>query len=81
MTPAIETSTLGGNFSRVEASNSEQQLSSISHSVDEMNAMNMQIASATGQQSNVINEISPHISGISEIAKSDSMIEKRNSSN
>jgi methyl-accepting chemotaxis protein len=74
---AIETSTTLGTNCRVEASNSEQQLSSISHSVDEMNAMNMQIASATGQQSNVINEISPHISGISEIAReSDNMIEK-----
>ncbi|MCG9607943.1 methyl-accepting chemotaxis protein [Vibrio alginolyticus] len=74
---AIETSTTLGSNCQVEASNSEQQLSSISHSVDEMNAMNMQIASATGQQSNVINEISPHISGISEIAReSDSMIEK-----
>ncbi len=74
---AIETSTTLGSNCRVEASNSEQQLSSISHSVDEMNAMNMQIASATGQQSNVINEISPHISGISEIAReSDNMIER-----
>ncbi|MEZ9998582.1 methyl-accepting chemotaxis protein, partial [Vibrio lentus] len=74
---AIETSTTLGTNCRVEASNSEQQLSSISDSVDEMNAMNMQIASATGQQSNVINEISPHISGISEIAReSDNMIEK-----
>ncbi|PMG68048.1 chemotaxis protein [Vibrio lentus] len=74
---AIETSTTLGTKCRVEASNSEQQLSSISHSVDEMNAMNMQIASATGQQSNVINEISPHISGISEIAReSDNMIER-----
>ncbi|MCW0469896.1 hypothetical protein OH492_15635 [Vibrio chagasii] len=58
---AIETSTTLGSNCQVEASNSEQQLSSISHSVDEMNAKaNMQIASATGQQSNVINEISPH---------------------
>ncbi|MFM2643896.1 methyl-accepting chemotaxis protein [Vibrio chagasii] len=74
---AIETSTTLGSKCQVEASNSEQQLSSISHSVDQMNAMNMQIASATSQQSNVINEISPHISGISEIAReSDSMIEK-----
>ncbi|WP_241906876.1 methyl-accepting chemotaxis protein [Vibrio lentus] len=74
---AIETSTTLETNCRVEASNSEQQLSSISHSVDEMNAMNMQIASATGQQSNVINEISPHISGISEIAReSDNMIER-----
>ncbi|CAH6872602.1 Chemotaxis protein [Vibrio chagasii] len=74
---AIETSTTLGSNCQVEASNSEQQLSSISHSVDEMNAMNMQIASATGQQSNVINEISPHISSISEIAReSDNMIEK-----
>ncbi|CAH6916468.1 Chemotaxis protein [Vibrio chagasii] len=74
---AIETSTTLGSNCQVEASNSEQQLSSISLSVDEMNAMNMQIASATGQQSNVINEISPHISGISEIAReSDNMIEK-----
>ncbi len=74
---AIDTSTTLGSNCQVEASNSEQQLSSISQSVDEMNAMNMQIASATGQQSNVINEISPHISGISEIAReSDSMIEK-----
>ena len=71
---AIDTSTTLGSNCQVEASNSEQQLSSISQSVDEMN---MQIASATGQQSNVINEISPHISGISEIAReSDSMIEK-----
>lgn len=74
---AIETSTTLGSNCQVEASNSEQQLSSISQSVDEMNAMNMQIASATGQQSNVINEISPHISGISEIAReSDNMIER-----
>ncbi len=74
---AIETSTTLGSNCQVEASNSELQLSSISQSVNEMNAMNIQIASATGQQSNVINEISPHISGISEIAReSDNMIEK-----
>jgi methyl-accepting chemotaxis protein len=74
---AIEASTHLGAQCQSEASNSEQQLSSISLSVDEMNAMNVQIASATGEQSNVINEISPHISGISEIAReNDLMVEK-----
>jgi methyl-accepting chemotaxis protein len=74
---AIEASTQLGVKCKSEASNSEQQLSTISLSVDEMNAMNIQIASATGEQSNVINEISPHISGISEIAReNDMMVEK-----
>ena len=74
---AIEASTQLGVKCQSEASNSEQQLSTISLSVDEMNAMNIQIASATGEQSNVINEISPHISGISEIAReNDMMVEK-----
>ncbi|MCG9630572.1 methyl-accepting chemotaxis protein [Vibrio sp. Isolate30] len=74
---AIESSTHLGTQCQSEASKSERQLSSISMSVDEMNAMNVQIASATGEQSNVINEISPHISGISEIAReNDLMVEK-----
>ncbi|MBW3695829.1 methyl-accepting chemotaxis protein [Vibrio sp. T187] len=74
---AISTSAELGKKCQVEASNSEEQLSTISNNVNEMNAMNMQIASATSEQSNVINEISPHVTSISEIAReSDAMVER-----
>ncbi len=59
---AIETSTTLGSNCQVEALIQSSSYQAFLRSVDEMNAMNMQIASATGQQSNVINEISPHIS-------------------
>ncbi|MGF1754703.1 methyl-accepting chemotaxis protein [Vibrio makurazakiensis] len=74
---AISTSADLGKKCQVEASSSEEQLSAISGSVTEMNSMNVQIAAATTEQSNVINEISPHVTSISEIAReSDAMIEK-----
>lgn len=74
---AIGTSSELGKNCQKEASNSEEQLFAISNNVNEMNAMNMQIASATSEQSNVINEISPHVTSISEIAReSDAMVER-----
>ena len=74
---AIATSSDLGNTCQSEASHSEQQLTAISTNVSEMNAINMQIASATNQQSSVINEISPHVTSIAEIARqSDAMVEQ-----
>ncbi|MCW8328790.1 methyl-accepting chemotaxis protein [Photobacterium sp. SDRW27] len=74
---AIATSSDLGKACQSEASHSEQQLTAISANVSEMNAINMQIASATNQQSSVINEISPHVTSIAEIAhQSDAMVEQ-----
>ncbi len=75
---AIATSSDLGNTCQSEASHSEEQLTAISTNVSEMNAINMQIASATNQQSSVINEISPpHVTSIAEIARqSDAMVEQ-----
>ncbi|WP_075764279.1 methyl-accepting chemotaxis protein [Photobacterium proteolyticum] len=74
---AIATSAELGKNCQTEASHSEQQLTAISTNVSEMNAINMQIASATSQQSSVINEISPHVTSIAEIARqSDAMVEQ-----
>ena len=74
---AIATSSELGKTCQSEASHSEQQLTAISANVSEMNAINMQIASATSQQSSVINEISPHVTSIAEIARqSDAMVEQ-----
>ncbi|USD43560.1 methyl-accepting chemotaxis protein [Vibrio sp. SCSIO 43135] len=74
---AIATSSDIAKNCQVEATNSQEQLTSISADVEEMNAINMQIASATNQQSNVVNEISPHVTNIAEIARqSDEMVER-----
>lgn len=49
---------------------SNEELESISKNISDMNDQNIQIASATTEQSQVINEIAPHITEVSEIAKS-----------
>jgi methyl-accepting chemotaxis protein len=49
---------------------SNEDLESISKNISDMNDQNIQIASATTEQSQVINEIAPHITEVSEIAKS-----------
>lgn len=48
---------------------SNEELESISKNISDMNDQNIQIASATTEQSQVINEIAPHITEVSEIAK------------
>ncbi|ELR66374.1 methyl-accepting chemotaxis sensory transducer [Photobacterium marinum] len=74
---ALTTSLELGKSCQNEATQSEHQLTAISVSVNEMNAINMQIASATSQQSNVVNEISPHVASIADIAhQSDNMVEQ-----
>ncbi len=49
---------------------SNEDLENISKNISDMNDQNIQIASATTEQSQVINEIAPHITEVSEIAKS-----------
>ncbi len=67
---AINTNTMLAENCKEESKNSEIQLSNISSNISHMNDINMQIASATTQQSNVVSEISPHITEIAEIARS-----------
>ncbi|MEZ9232104.1 methyl-accepting chemotaxis protein [Vibrio amylolyticus] len=74
---AISTSAELAGQCQTEASKSEVQLTSISSDVSEMNNINMQIATATSEQSNVVSEISPHVTNISEIARqNDESVEK-----
>jgi len=49
---------------------SETHLAKISGNVSDINQLSAQIATATSEQSNVVSEISPHISSIAEIAHS-----------
>ena len=52
------------------AQESEHHLASISNIVEEINQLSAQTATATGQQSQVINEIAPHVESIADVAKS-----------
>ena len=54
----------------VLAKESEQHLASIDEIIDEIHQLSAQTATATGEQSQVVNEIAPHISNIAEVARS-----------
>lgn len=52
------------------AQSSEQHLASINRIVEEIHQLSAQTATATGQQSQVINEIAPHVESIADVARS-----------
>lgn len=52
------------------AKDSEHHLASISEIVEDINQLSAQTATATGEQSQVINEIAPHVSSIADVARS-----------
>lgn len=54
----------------VLAQESEQHLASINQIIDEIHQLSAQTATATGQQSQVVNEIAPHVSSIADVARS-----------
>ncbi|MEZ8099309.1 methyl-accepting chemotaxis protein [Vibrio bivalvicida] len=56
------------------AQESEHHLASISNIVEEINQLSAQTATATGQQSQVINEIAPHVESIADVAKSNTQM-------
>ncbi|WP_370279965.1 methyl-accepting chemotaxis protein [Pontibacterium sp.] len=77
---AISKSTDLSAASQTEANNSGQQLDNISENIAAMNDMSLQIASATGEQSNVVSGISPHVVSIAEISRNNSETVKQTSS-
>ncbi|RTZ17763.1 methyl-accepting chemotaxis protein [Vibrio aquaticus] len=52
------------------AQSSEQHLASINRIVEDIHQLSAQTATATGEQSQVINEIAPHIESIADVARS-----------
>ncbi|KJY81902.1 chemotaxis protein [Vibrio galatheae] len=54
----------------IVAKESEHYLASISDIVEEINQLSAQTATATGQQSQVISEIAPHVESIADVARS-----------
>lgn len=52
------------------AQSSEHHLASINRIVEEIHQLSAQTATATGQQSQVINEIAPHVESIADVARS-----------
>ncbi|GAW96154.1 MULTISPECIES: methyl-accepting chemotaxis protein [Colwellia] len=76
---AIAQSTELSTNSQTEASNSGKHLKSISASIAIMNEMNLQIATATGEQSNVVGEINPHVSAVADISRANSQIVQQTS--
>lgn len=66
---AINKSTQLTQDSQQEAESSGQHLQSISENISIMNDMNLQIATATGEQSNVVGEINPHVTAIADISR------------
>ncbi|WP_435274566.1 methyl-accepting chemotaxis protein [Psychrobium sp. nBUS_13] len=76
---AISQSTDLSMASQTEASHSGTHLVSISESISIMNDMNLQIATATGEQSNVVGEINPHVSAVADISRANSDIVQQTS--
>ncbi len=76
---AISHSTELSTSSQTEASNSGKHLESISESISVMNDMNLQIATATGEQSNVVGEINPHVTAVADISRANSEIVQQTS--
>ncbi len=76
---AISQSTELSTNSQTEAGNSGKHLESISESIAIMNDMNLQIATATGEQSNVVGEINPHVTAVADISRANSEIVQQTS--
>ncbi|HCM46162.1 MAG TPA: methyl-accepting chemotaxis protein [Colwellia sp.] len=76
---AISQSTILSTTSQTEAGHSGKHLESISESISIMNDMNLQIATATGEQSNVVGEINPHVSAVADISRANSDIVQQTS--
>ena len=76
---AISQSTELSTNSQTEAGHSGKHLESISESIAIMNDMNLQIATATGEQSNVVGEINPHVTAVADISRANSEIVQQTS--
>lgn len=76
---AISQSTVLSTTSQTEAGHSGMHLESISESISIMNDMNLQIATATGEQSNVVGEINPHVTAVADISRANSDIVQQTS--
>lgn len=76
---AISQSTELSTNSQTEAGHSGKHLESISKSIAIMNDMNLQIATATGEQSNVVGEINPHVTAVADISRANSEIVQQTS--
>jgi len=76
---AISHSTELSTNSQTEAGHSGKHLESISESITIMNDMNLQIATATGEQSNVVGEINPHVTAVADISRANSDIVQQTS--
>ena len=76
---AISQSTALSTTSQTEAGHSGAHLESISESISIMNDMNLQIATATGEQSNVVGEINPHVTAVADISRANSDIVQQTS--
>ncbi len=76
---AISQSTALSTRSQTEAGHSGEHLESISQSISIMNDMNLQIATATGEQSNVVGEINPHVTAVADISRANSDIVQQTS--
>jgi len=76
---AISHSTELSTDSQTEATHSGKHLESISESIKIMNDMNLQIATATGEQSNVVGEINPHVTAVADISRANSDIVQQTS--
>ena len=71
---AITKSTELSASSQEEASNSGNHLQGVAESISVMNDMNLQIASATGEQSKVVGEINPHVTAVADISRQSSEV-------
>ena len=76
---AIAQSTELSTNSQQEASFSGDHINSIADNITVMNDMNLQIATATGEQSKVVGEINPHITAIADISRENSEVVKQTS--
>ena len=76
---AIERSKELSNDSQAEATISGEHLQSISENIKVMNEMSIQIATATGEQSNVVGEINPHVTAIADISSTSSQVVQQTS--
>ncbi|WP_076409982.1 methyl-accepting chemotaxis protein [Shewanella sp. UCD-KL12] len=76
---AIERSTELSTESQAEATISGEHLHSISENIKVMNEMSVQIATATGEQSNVVGEINPHVTAIADISSTSSQVVQQTS--
>lgn len=76
---AIERSTELSTESQAEATISGEHLHTISENIKVMNEMSVQIATATGEQSNVVGEINPHVTAIADISSTSSQVVQQTS--